>query len=313
MSKSLFFSVHGELVEPQKNSFARGSSYKAFIGSTAQTAISMPKMKEMKNTEMTNERIKKVKKLREPKERAEKRLFLIEGVRLLEEAVKEEADIEEVLFTEKLGDSVRGSHILASLRKMDIQTSQIPEKVMDALSETETPQGITAVVKQLNWGFKDMTEERKTVVIACGLQDPGNLGTIIRTADAGGCGGVITTNNAVDAYNHKVIRATMGSIFRMPVVKVADRKDIISELKKAGYQIIATTAHSRSSYLDIDYTKPSALLIGQEGSGISEEWLESADFKAFIPMKEGVESLNAAVSASIMIYEAFRQRLMQRL
>ena len=262
---------------------------------------------------VTKERLRAIKKLHESKERAEKGLFLIEGVRLIEEAVKEGISIDEALYTARIEESTRGSQLLASLKKRHTPLSQVTEKAMESISKTESPQGILAVARQLKWTFKDLIKNKETVIIACGLQDPGNLGTIIRSADAGGCGGVFTTQNSVDIYNSKVIRATMGSIFRMPVMKFDDPEEAISALKKEGYQIIATTAHSRSSYLDPDYMKPTAFLIGQEGSGLSEEVLKSADKKVFIPMKKGVESLNAAVSASILIYEAFRQRLTQPL
>jgi TrmH family RNA methyltransferase len=262
---------------------------------------------------INREELRGIKRLHEPKERAEKGLFLIEGVRLLEEAVKEGISIDEALYTARVEKSIRGCHLLASLKKKRVTLSLASEKIMESISGTETPQGILAVARQLKWTFKDLIKNKETVIIACGLQDPGNLGTIIRSADAGGCGGVFTTQNSVDIYNSKVIRATMGSIFRVPVMKFDDPEEAISALKKEGYQIIATTAHSRSSYLDPDYMKPTAFLIGQEGSGLSEEVLKSADKKVFIPMKKGVESLNAAVSASILIYEAFRQRLTQRL
>lgn len=258
---------------------------------------------------VTKEHIKEIKKLHGSRERAENKLFLIEGVRLLEEAVKEGVALEEVLYNARFEDSARGSQLLASLQNRHTPLSQIPEKVMESISETESPQGVLAVARQFKWTLKDITKDKKPVIIACGLQDPGNLGTIIRTADAGGCGGIITTQNSVDAYNSKVIRATMGSIFRLPFLKVDDPDEAISALKKEGYQVIATTAHSRSSYTNADYIKPTVFLIGQEGAGLSDDMLEAADKKVFIPMEKGVESLNAAVSASILIYEAFRQRL----
>ena len=267
----------------------------------------------MNSSGFSKERIKKIKNLHEHKERVESELFIIEGMRLMDEALKEMVPIEEVLYTARLAETDRGGVLLASVRKMHLSVSQVSEKAMKAIAETDNPQGILAVARQLKWAFNDLIKNKGTIIIACGLQDPGNLGTIIRSADAGGCGGVFSTQNSVDIYNSKVIRATMGSIFRLPVMKFEDPEEAISALKKEGYQIIATTAHSRSSYLDPDYMKPTAFLIGQEGSGLSEEVLKSADKKVFIPMKKGVESLNAAVSASILIYEAFRQRLTQRL
>ena len=263
----------------------------------------------MMGTELTKEKIREIKRLHESKERGERGLFLIEGVRLMEEAVKERISIEEVLYTSRLEDAGRGPQLLSSLRSMRVPAYHVPERVMESVAETENPQGVLAVARQLIWSLKDMIKSKAPVVIACGLQDPGNLGTIIRTADAGGCGGVITAQNSVDIYNSKVIRATMGSVFRLPVLKIDDPKEVISALKKEGYQIAATTAHTETSYLNADYAKPTAFLIGQEAAGLAKDILESADIKIFIPMKDGVESLNAAVSASILIYEAFRQRL----
>lgn len=268
----------------------------------------MSNMSDMKGREITKERLKEIKRLHESKERAEKGLFLIEGVRLMEEALKESISIEQVLYTAVVEETNRGSHLLATLNKMRIQAFHVPEKVMESLSETENPQGILAVARQVKWSLNDIIKSKEPVIIACGLHDPGNLGTIIRTADAGRCGGVITTQNTVDIYNPKVIRATMGSIFRLPVLKVDDLIEAVSTLKKEGYRIMATTAHAKTSYLDVDYRKPMAFMIGQEASGLPDDILESADVKVFIPMKEGVESLNAAVSASILIYEALRQR-----
>lgn len=266
----------------------------------------------MRKIEMTKAQIKEVRKLHEHKERDEKGLFLLEGVRLMEEAVKEKAAIIETLYTSKLEETDRGRLLLSAIRRMGMPLYQVPEKVIDSISEAENPQGILAVAKQIKWTLNDIVKNKRPAIIACGLQDPGNLGTIIRTADAGTCGGVITTSNTVDIYNSKVIRATMGSIFRLPVLRLDGLAEAISALKKEGYQVIAATAYSKVSYLDVDYTKPTAFLIGQEASGLAKDMLEYADIKVFIPMKEEVESLNAAVSASILIYEAFRQRLKQR-
>lgn len=268
----------------------------------------MSNMSDMKGREITREQLKEIKRLHESKERAEKGLFLIEGIRLMEEAVKEKVLVEQALYTAAVEETSRGSHLLATLSKMRIQAFHVSEKVMESIAGTENPQGILAVARQLKWSLKDILKSKEPVIIACGLHDPGNLGTIIRTSDAGGCGGVITTQNTVDGYNSKAVRATMGSIFRLPVLKLDDPLDAVSTLKKKGYRIVATTAHTKTSYLDVDYTKPTAFLIGQEASGLTNDILESADIKVFIPMKEGVESLNAAVSASILIYEALRQR-----
>lgn len=265
----------------------------------------------MDSMNIGKERIKDIRRLREPRERSEKGLFIIEGVHLLEEAVKEGVSIRELFYTARFEDTGAGSRMLSSLRKMHVPMHQISENTMESISDTESPQGVLAVVKQPEHTLDDLLKGKGPLIIACGLQDPGNMGTIIRTADAGGVSGVIATQNSVDVYNPKAIRATMGSIFRVPVVKVEYLNDVLSDLRKNGYQIAATTAKTKTSYLDADYRKPTAFLIGQEASGLSKELIESADIKIFIPMREGVESLNAAVSASILIYEVVRQRLMQ--
>lgn len=262
---------------------------------------------DMKN-EITKEHIKEIKRLHESKERAERGLFLVEGVRFMEEAVKERVHLEEVLYTERVEEGERGGDIVAALSKLDVPLFQISQKVMDAVSETENPQGILAVARQFNWTIRDITGRKGPIIVACGLQDPGNLGTLIRTADAGEAAGVLTTSDTVDLYNSKVVRATMGSIFRLPVVKVGDIKDALATIKKEGYQVVATSLQTKTSYLDINYSRPTAFLIGRESSGLSSELLEMADKKVFIPMKEGVESLNAAISAGILIYEALRQQ-----
>lgn len=259
-------------------------------------------------SEITKEHIKEIKRLHESKERAERGLFLVEGVRFMEEAVKEKVHLEEVLYTERLEEGERGSDIIAALSKLNVPLFQVSQKVMDAVSETENPQGILGVARQFKWTIGDITERKGPIIVACGLQDPGNLGTIIRTADAGGAAGIITASDTVDLYNSKVVRATVGSIFRLPVARVDDIKKSLTTLKSAGYQLVATSLKSRVSYLDIDFCKPTVFLIGRESSGLSSELLELADKKVFIPMREGVESLNAAVSASILIYEALRQQ-----
>lgn len=262
--------------------------------------------------EITKEHIREIKRLQESKERGERGLFLVEGVRFTEEAVKERVHLEEVLYTARLEEGERGRTLLAVLTKHHVPLLKVQEKVMEAVSETENPQGILAVARQFKWTLKDITERKGPVIVACGLQDPGNLGTIIRTADAGGAAGIITTADTVDIYNSKVVRATMGSIFRLPVLRADDIKESLAVMKKEGYQVVATSLQSETSYLKINYSKPTAFLIGKESSGLSDELLEMADKVVFIPMKEGVESLNAAISAGVLIYEAFRQRLLQQ-
>lgn len=258
-------------------------------------------------TSTDNKRIKNVVALLE-KNKARKELdaFVIEGIKLFEEAPIE--DILEVYVAE----SYKGPR-----GKLDrIPFEVVKDEVFGKMTDTLTPQGIVCVVKKAHYSLEDMLSKAKdskrksgpTFVVLDKLQDPGNLGTIMRTAEGAGITGVIMSDDTVDIYNPKTVRSTMGSIFRVPFVYTKDLKGAIAKLKENGVECYAAHLKGTKSCYEYDYKKPSAFFIGNEGNGLSDEIAELADTYIRIPMDGQLESLNAAISCAILIYEAKRQK-----
>ena len=182
-------------------------------------------------------------------------------------------------------------------------------RVFDAISDTKTPQGIMAEVEMENYTAEHLLKaENAMLVFLENLQDPGNLGTIVRTAECAGATGIIMSRGTADIYNPKVVRSTMGSLYRMPFAYAEDLQAVIRKARQRGIRVYAAHLGASGAYTDQDYTGPSAFLIGNEGRGLTEETAAAADEKILIPMAGQAESLNAAVSAAILLYEAVRQR-----
>lgn len=187
------------------------------------------------------------------------------------------------------------------------------EVVADALfskiSDTCTPQGILCVVEQFHYNMKKLLQkERPLLLLLENIQDPGNLGTMLRTAEGAGVDGIIMSRDTVDIYNPKVIRSTMGSVYRMPFLYADDLTAAIGELKAEGVNVCAAHLKGKRTYTETDYRGGTAFLIGNEGNGLRDETAELAQTYIRIPMEGKVESLNAAVAAAILMYEAARQR-----
>lgn len=256
----------------------------------------------------SNEKVKQLRKLvKSSKERMEKGLYIVEGIRMFREIPKSqiaEAYISEGAL-EKYEADVSGAlydcHVLS-------------DSVFQTVSDTKSPQGILAAVRMQDYtladicGCADAFDNCPFILAAERLQDPGNLGTMIRTAEAAGVTGIILSNDCADIYNPKTVRATMGSLFRMPVYVSENLKEDINLLHKNNIKLYGAHLKGESMY-EADFTKPVAFLIGNEGNGLSEDIAAAADALIYIPMKGGIESLNAAVSASIICYEVLRQRL----
>lgn len=189
----------------------------------------------------------------------------------------------------------------------------VPDVFASAV-ETRSPQGIAALVEPPTFELADIFERQQVplVIVAAGLQDPGNLGTIVRSAEAFGATGVITTPSTVSVWNPKTVRASVGSVFRMPVVEAA--KEELAKLEDVhGLRVFAAVGTAEGDVRnahEVDLSQPSAFLIGHEGAGLAEEWMELAQERITIPCPGPVESLNAAVAASLLLYEASRQRLL---
>lgn len=241
--------------------------------------------------------LQKKRKLRE-----EKGIFLVEGIRMFRETPVEL--IEEIFASEAFYE--KNKSLFAGMNK---RVEILTESVFQKVSETKTPQGILCIVKRKTYSLEQIvTHENAHIVVLESLQDPGNVGTILRTAEAAGVTGIIMSKDTADLYQSKTIRSTMGSIFRMPCVCVDDINETIKVLKN--HEVFTYAAHLKGEkcYNEVEYKGKIAFLIGNEGNGLSEETAEQADTLIGIPMEGEVESLNAAIAATILMYEAHRQR-----
>lgn len=228
----------------------------------------------------------------------------IEGVHLLEEALRSGLRVKAVFFSQSARE--RANRLLPQI-STHADTLLLPDAVFRSAVATETPQGVAALVKLKTFAFADLLGNNPLLLGAAGVQDPGNLGTIIRSAEAMGASGVLTMEGTVHAINPKVIRASAGSLFRLPVVKM-DSAEAVRNLRDQGARILATSSHKGIPLDEADLTEACCIFVGSEGAGISKELIAEADEVIAIPHSERVESLNAGVAASIILYEAARQR-----
>lgn len=185
----------------------------------------------------------------------------------------------------------------------------VSDPVFESVSDTKSPQGVLCMVSQKTYELKDMLRGKNPLLLLLDhLQDPGNLGTILRTGEAAGVTGLVMSDDCVDIYNPKVIRSTMGSVYRVPFVYVEDFSETVDLLKKKGISVYAAHLDGKTAYDKEDYRKGTAFLIGNEGNGLREEIVRRADIRVRIPMQGKTESLNAAVAAAVLMFEASRQR-----
>jgi len=245
-------------------------------------------------TSRDNQTIKDIIKLKDKKYRDKS--FIVEGIKQVDEAIKENASIEKIVFSE---------NFLGKEKYKEFEIIEVSEKLFNEMTDTITPQGILAVVSKKE--NMEIDYSKDFILILDNLQDPGNLGTIIRTADSCDLGQIIVSKDTVDSYSPKVIRSTMGSSFRINVIE-KDLKEAIEEIKSHGYKVIVTSLQTDKSIYDVDYSK-TAIIIGNEANGVREDLLNKADLKVKIPMLGKTESLNASVAASIMMYEYTRQKI----
>ncbi len=239
------------------------------------------------------------------KERRKDGVFVVEGPKMFEEAPAEW--IYKVYATGAFCEKHAKDSIGVRLEETGYEP--VSEEVLAKMSDTKTPQGVLCLVKIPQYTLEHLLNRRNGVfVVLEDLQDPGNLGTIIRTGEGADIAGVIMSKNTVDIFNPKTIRATMGSIYRVPFVYVQDLGEAIRALQKTGIAVYAAHLKGQQYYDAFDYTKGSAFLIGNEGNGLKEETAEKADTYVKIPMAGQVESLNAAIATTLFMYEAARQR-----
>jgi TrmH family RNA methyltransferase len=250
----------------------------------------------------SNEKVNNIINLKKSaRARNEQQCFLVEGPRMFFEVPS--SRLKEVYLTPDFEKKYAD-------RLEEYRYELMSDSICRHLSDTKTPQGVVAVVDRVERSLDEILGAASSpcLILLENLQDPGNLGTILRTAEASGITGIIMNQGSVDPYNPKVVRSTMGAVFRIPFLVVKDFPSVIAELKAKGITIYAAHLQGEVFFYDADYTKACGFLIGNEGRGLSEETSALADRRIRIPMKGQVESLNASVAASLIMYEAMKQR-----
>ncbi|WDV47328.1 23S rRNA (guanosine(2251)-2'-O)-methyltransferase RlmB [Clostridiaceae bacterium M8S5] len=256
-----------------------------------------------------NKLIKQVRALSKRKDRWKEQKFVVDGIRSVREAIMNSAEIDFLLYTKDIKDKQDGIKLLELCIDKQYRAYMVDDKLMNNITETENPQGIIAVV---NFDIKqneiELKQDNNFIVILDRLQDPGNMGSIIRTADALGVNAIILTKGCVDLYNPKTVRSTMGSIFHINISYYEDNNKLIEKLKQKNISIMSTALDADYSCYDVNLKKNIALIIGNEAQGVSDYFLNSSDITVNIPMKGKAESLNAAIASGILMYEVSRQR-----
>ena len=264
-----------------------------------------------------------IKRFRRVRMGDEHHLVFIEGIRLVEDAFKAGVHFESVAYSLALEATERGAELQDELLHVPCRGALVPQQILDYIAATESPQGIVAIVSRPHYELADVfDDDASLIIIADELQDPGNIGSIIRTAEAAGASGLVAMRHTVDPFNLKALRASMGSAFRLPVVTDVKRDEAIALCKARGVKLVAARLPAKdrgvledaaivakeSPYTEADLTTALAFVLGREASGVSEDIAAEADLFVHIPMAEGIESLNVAAAATVLLYEAARQR-----
>ena len=247
--------------------------------------------------------IKDIRKLKEKKYRVSSNMFLVEGFRFVEEALDSGFEVVHIFISAR-GEAKFENSSMENKLQVNTKVYGVSDSLFKNICDTDNPQGIIAAVRNKPVEIK---YDNGFYMLADKIQDPGNMGTIIRTAHAAGALGVIITKGTVDIYNEKTLRATMGSIFKIPIIYDMDLS-VVKKLKNSGFKLITSSLDTDKNFYDVDLKEKIIIAVGNEGNGISDEVYEICDVKIKIPMPGGAESLNAAVAASIMMYEVVRQK-----
>lgn len=256
-----------------------------------------------------NKKIKELQQLNKKKFRKEKQAFVIEGIRFVESAVEKDIPLKDVFYASSLLENDRGRKLIESLVDKGIRYHEVSDKLFNSIADTVSSQGIMAIAPMAETESLTELETLPTLSLVLDrIQDPGNLGTIIRTADAAGIKDIILVKGTTDPYASKVLRSTMGSIFDVRL-HFMETDDVIHLMKESGIRLIVTALGGELYHYELPVSDPLTLVIGNEGSGVSDAFLDSADERIKIPIYGGAESLNASVAAGIVLYDcAIRQR-----
>ena len=255
-----------------------------------------------------NSLIKHIKRLKEKKYRDEYGEYVVEGLKLIKEALQENADIKHIVVCDGCDNSeMIESHLKYEMARLDF--IYVPQNIFKLLSDVENPQGVLAVIGKPN-KEADINLNEDIILALDDIQDPGNLGTILRTADSVGLKQILVSKGTADAYNPKVVRSTMGAIFRVKVIECDNLKETLKLLQSKEYKVMTTSLKAKKTIYEVDYKKK-IIVIGNEANGVSKEILNLADEKVIIPMLGKTESLNASVATGVILYEHVRQKLLK--
>ena len=257
-------------------------------------------------TSKDNELIKHIKKLKDKKERDLSNEYIIEGIKLIQEAIQENAKIKQIIIC----DDCEKTESIPKDLMYEIAKQEciyVTNKVFDSITEVMNPQGILAIIEKQSKEIQ--IDDKQDIILALDdIQDPGNLGTILRTADSIGLTQILVSKGTADCYNPKVVRSTMGAIFRVKIIECEDLVKTLKEIKKHKFEIVVSSLQTDNSIYDINYHKK-VIVIGNEANGVKKEIQDLADKKIKIPMLGKTESLNASVATGIILYEYVRQKL----
>ena len=259
-------------------------------------------------TSTSNQQMKNLSALmKKSKERKEQSVFVVEGTKMVAEAPLEW--VKAVYVSETYEKGAGHLEFIQNLKRRGIVLETVADNVFKAVSDTQTPQGILAIVAMPVYSLEKLLNGDEThLLILESIQDPGNLGTMVRTGEGAGVTGIIMNKTTVDLFNPKTIRSTMGSIYRVPFYVTDNLEETLNLLKKTGVRLYAAHLKGSATYDEMDYKAPTGFLIGNEGNGLSDKIADMANTYIKIPMQGEVESLNAAISATILMYETNRQR-----
>lgn len=258
-------------------------------------------MKRMKYIESSNnKKVKEIRSLFKKKNRLKTRSFIIEGLKIVEECLDKDYPVNQLVISQSFSEDLANEEFLARLEDKDL--IYVSDRIFSEITDMESPQGILAVVPMIDRSMESFKSEgRAFYLLLDELQDPGNMGTIIRSGDAFGVDGIFLTKGCVDIYNPKVVRSTMGSIFRTKIYNIESSSDLEDLLEEEGLSLYSTSLEASDHIEDLDFNK-SIFVIGNESKGVSEEYLELSHKLVKIPMVGEAESLNAGVAASIVMY-----------
>lgn len=259
-------------------------------------------------TSVQNPLVKQVVKLKDRRHREEQGLMVIEGYREIARALENGIRIKQLFVCGERAQNEHAECIIEQARQAGSEILEIDLRILEKIAYRENPDGLVAVAKQPTWSLQEFQlKECPLVVIAAGLEKPGNLGSILRSVDAAGADGVVVCDGITDPANPNVIRAATGALFTVQLA-TADPEETLSWLAKNGIHVLAASPEGRNEFWDTDWQKPCAIVVGTEHAGLDKRWRESADETVRIPMKGQADSLNVAVTTALLLFEAVRQR-----